>query len=141
MNIRTMSPQASYRLRRFFTKFTGALIPLRRLFRKKSRWQQLCPCKRGHYASAALQHFAGASAVHGRFLESYNSTQVFYLAKCRYEHPYQTCGRQFATAGFFFILKLCACACSGYLFRQHVPCQKESIVWQPSTPSDLYVTI
>lgn len=41
---------------------------------------------------------------------------------------FQTCGRQFATAGFFFILKLCACACSGYLFRQHVPCQKESIV-------------
>ena len=41
------------------------------------------------------QLFAGASAVHGRFLESYNSTQVFYLAKCRYEHPYQTCGRQF----------------------------------------------
>ena len=43
------------------------------------------------------QLFAGASAVHGRFLESYNSTQVFYLAKCRYEHPYQTCGRQFIT--------------------------------------------
>ena len=34
---------------------------------------------------------------------------------------HHTCGEQFAHRRFFFILKFCARACSGYLFCQHDP--------------------
>lgn len=48
----------------FFIKVTGALIPLRLLFRKGHAAPLLFACKRAHDAPACYQPFSGAQGFH-----------------------------------------------------------------------------
>lgn len=77
MDIRYTSPQASYRLRRFFIKVIGALISLRLLFRKRLRLLRLFACKRAHNAFAVLPTFCGRACGAWSAFKSYNNLDKF----------------------------------------------------------------
>ncbi len=60
----------------FFTKVTGALIPLRLLFRKKSRSARLFSCKRPHDGSLSLPIFCG---LRGFDSHRRNAENIFFM--------------------------------------------------------------
>ena len=54
-------------------------------------------------------------------LSFYFAFSLAFSVDIYFVNPFHTCGEQFAHRRFFFILKFCARACSGYLFCQHNP--------------------
>ena len=73
------SSRTLYRSRRLFfekSSLTHAVAPAPR---KKSRLLRLCPCKRGHYASAALSTFCGCAPAAREFKPLYEMPKKSFL--------------------------------------------------------------
>ena len=89
---RATSSRTSLSSRRFFQKssLTRSVAPP---FRKRSRLLRLCPCKRGHNASAALPNFCGVCL-------RYNHSKNIYFVN----------GKQIKTAATLVVIFI-SCTC------------------------------